>query len=122
MEKGSVERGWERIADDLFATIGLSMSLRIRRGAGDWWDVEVFLDEGAVGTFGRTAPSGEEDFIVALADGLCEFTFDGQVWPVWPICPDHNTHPLEAMLDENRLAVWRCPVGRVVARVGDLSA
>jgi hypothetical protein len=42
------------------------------------------------------------------------------VCEIWPVCPDHATHPLEPGLDENQKAVWRCPLGRVISPVGQL--
>jgi hypothetical protein len=120
MEAPVVDRRWQRIADDLFSTTGQTLFLHIRPGYEAWCDVDVLLDERALGSFGRNFPSNQEEFIADLADYLCEFAFDGQVEAVWPLCPDHGTHPLEATLDENHRAVWRCPSGRIVADLGEL--
>jgi len=119
-EVSAMDRRWKRIADDLLATTGLTLLLDLHPGSDDWWDIDVFLDEQTSGSFGRSFPSDEEEFIVDLADYLCEFSLDEEVWGGWPVCPDHKTHPLQASLDDNHTAVWRCPVGRVIARLGEL--
>src|SRR5665213_2649740 len=99
MEPAVVEWRWQSIADDLLATTGLTLFLRLQPGIDGWWDIEVFLDDRTVGSFGRHFPTDESEFIVALADYLCEFSLDEEVWGGWPICPDHGTHPLQAELD-----------------------
>jgi len=42
------------------------------------------------------------------------------IWGGRPDCPAHRTHPLDAVLDGSGTAVWRCPLGQVIAKVGDL--
>jgi hypothetical protein len=120
MEDPAVDRRWQRIADDLLVSTSQTLFLDIHPGDDEWFDVDVFLDNRAIGSFGRHFSSSPEEFIAALADYLCEFAFDGQVANVWPVCPDHGTHPLEAVMDENHRAAWRCPFGRFVARLGEL--
>ncbi len=120
MEQGAIDRRWKRVAVDLFATTGLTLFLHRLPGSDDWWDVDVLLDGRAIGSFGRSFPSDEEEFIVALVDYLCEFSLDEDVWGGWPVCPDHETHPLQPSMDGNHTAVWRCPVGRMVAQLGQL--
>lgn len=109
MEPAAIRPRWQSIADDLLATTGLTLFLLFHPGIDEWWDVDVFLDEHPVGSFGRHFPTGESEFMVALADYLCEFTLDEELWGGWPICPDHGTHPLQAIVDENQAAIWRCP-------------
>ncbi len=111
---------WERIADDLLATTGRRLSLDLRVSE-DWWDCDVFLDGQSKGSFGTVFSGIGEAFVVHLADYLCESYLHEEIWGGWPICPDHGTHPLEPSLDDSGVAVWKCPVGRVIARVGSLS-
>jgi hypothetical protein len=124
VELTEINRWWRRIASDLKATAGkdllLDMRLGIREASDDddpeWWEFDVFVDGEFDGTYGTNLPAEEESFVVGLADYLDEL-----VWGGWPICPDHQTHPMEPVLDENSLAAWKCPIGRLVARIGELS-
>jgi hypothetical protein len=40
----------------------------------------------------------------------------------WPECPDHpNSHPLEPVVDDEKMAVWRCPrTARMICAIGAL--
>jgi hypothetical protein len=42
----------------------------------------------------------------------------------WPECPDHpNSHPLEPIVDDRDVAVWRCPrAGHVICEIGTLGS
>ena len=115
-----VERRWKRIADDLRTTTGHVLVLNPHPKPDDWWDFDVSLDQTRKGSFGRVFSADEEEFVVQLADYLCDSFLHEEIWGGWPICPDHGTHPLEPSLDEAAVAVWRCPIGRVIARVGFL--
>jgi hypothetical protein len=125
VERTDVDRRWRRIADDLRRTVGKDLVLDMRVGARDpsdqedwtWWEFDFSIDGEPGGTYGTNLPSEEEPFVVGLADYLDEL-----VWGGWPICPDHNTHPLEPVLDEESTAVWKCPRGRIVAKIGQLTA
>jgi hypothetical protein len=70
---------------------------------------------------GQFFPQEEEPFVAASADRLSDSYLHADLWRGWPICSDHGTHPAEQLLDESGLAVWKCPIGRVVARIGSLS-
>lgn len=109
-----------RIVDDVLATTGRRLVLAPVRAPDGWWDCDVILDEQVRGNLGQFFPQDEEAFVVALADRLCESYLHEDIWGGWPICPDHDTHPLEALLDESGTAVWVCPIGRPIARVGSL--
>lgn len=125
MEPADVEGRWRRIANDLRRTVGKDLVLDMRLGTQepsdhdewDWWEFDVSVDGEREGTYGTNLPADEESFVVRLADYLDEL-----VWGGWPMCPDHKTHPLEPGLDEEATAVWKCPQGRIVARIGELPA
>lgn len=113
---------WHRIADDLFRTTGKRLNLRFSREVSDWWDVELDLDDEPNGSFGQYFPSDPEEFVVALADYLCESYLSVEVWGGWPICPEHKSHPLDPRLDKAKVAVWCCPKGTARQTIGHLQA
>jgi hypothetical protein len=115
-----VDKPWERIVDDVFATTGHRLVLELNPAPDYWWDCDVIFDGIVQGTTGFTLPVNEEAFVVELADQLCEGYLHEEIWGGWPICPDHGTHPLEPSLDQSGNAVWLCPIGRAVARIGSL--
>jgi hypothetical protein len=92
--------------------------VKLQRERDDWWDCELFVDGVRDSGFGRDFPSDEEEFISFLADLVSDemaLTLGG-----WPICPDHHSHPLVATTHKTRSAVWQCPTGRVIAKIGEL--
>jgi hypothetical protein len=115
------EDRWNRIADDLLITTGQRLVLDLRPGADHWWDCDVFLDDKPKGSFGTYFPEVGEGFVVQLTDYLCGSFLHEEVWGGWPICPDHRTHPLVPSLDDSGMAVWKCPEGPTIARIGSLS-
>jgi hypothetical protein len=118
-----IDQWWKRIATDLKATVGKDLVLDVRLGTGEasddddreWCEFDVFVDGEWDGSYGTNLPTEREPFVVGLADYLDEL-----VWGGWPICPDHNTHPLVPVLDNEGIAVWKCPIGRIVAKIGQL--
>jgi hypothetical protein len=62
--------------------------------------------------------------VVRLAEQLQEWEIEelAEVGrsATWPECPDHpNSHPLEPVVDDEDMAVWRCPrAGRVICAIG----
>jgi hypothetical protein len=114
---------WTRIADDLRRTAARELRLEpVPDECEDvfWLSAAVFVDDRHVLTFGHRFSPAIEQFVAELADYLQESALDREVWGGWPICADHNTHPLHAMLDAGR-ACWVCPVtNRRVAVIGDL--
>jgi hypothetical protein len=62
-----------------------------------------------------------ESFVAELADYLREAVLDEEIGGGWPTCPDHGTHPLEAGTDDAGVAIWYCPRGTTVARIGTLT-
>lgn len=117
----TMDEPWSRIVDDVFATTGRLLVLQPVAAPDGWWDCDVVLDGVSRGKFGQFFPQEEEPFVATLADRLCDSYLHDDIWGGWPICPDHGTHPLEPLLDECGQAVWKCPIGRVVARIGSLS-
>jgi hypothetical protein len=115
-----MESCWMRIAADLQTTVRLRLEVRLSRGEDDWWDCEYALDGVTAGGFGRQYPRGEEPFLAELAGDLREHGLDEAVWGGWPMCPVHPNHPLDPVVDSTDIAVWRCPRGQVIARIGDL--
>ncbi len=61
----------------------------------------------------------EETAVAQLADQVQEF-LDEEISGGWPFCPEHATH-ITAVVSAGT-AVWRCPRGETVARIGDLPA
>lgn len=118
----TVTEMWERIAQDLRSTTGRTLHLRLRPTSDGLWKIEVELD-GIVVSRGQRVflETDTEEALAELADYLQEAVLDEEVWGGWPICPDHRTHPLEATTDQTHIAVWKCPRGRVIARIGDLT-
>jgi hypothetical protein len=100
------------------ATTDKTLTVEIWREGNGWWNCELFIDGVRDSGFGRDFPNDEEEFVALLADLVSDemaITLGG-----WPTCPDHQTHPLDAVLDEASIAVWKCPRGRTIARIGDL--
>ena len=125
MEQSEVDASCQRIADDLLAASGSSLGLQAalnlaeRHGDGwQWWDFTLILDGEPLGGFGTYFPPDREEFTAFLADYLQEH-LSQTIWGGWPMCPDHPNHPLEAMTIDAR-AVWKCPVGSEISRIGDL--
>jgi hypothetical protein len=64
--------------------------------------------------------------VVRLAEQLQEWEIEELAAvgrsATWPECPDHpNSHPLEPIVDDKNMAVWRCPrAGHVVCEIGTL--
>lgn len=121
---------WERIAADLRATTDIDLTLVITPDPDQrcwpdgalWLDIDVLLDGTLCGSIGRGFADGDDEGALAyLADLLRESFLDEEVWGGWPICPLHNTYPLEPATDEQGVAAWRCPTGPSIARIGDLS-
>jgi hypothetical protein len=126
MDRSEAEGYGNRIAKDVKSATGIDLLLIFAgddsqgRSYGDqWWDCETFLNGEWASAFGTYLPSGGEAFVAYLADYLQE-DFSQTIWGGWPICPDHKSHPLEPVLDDTSTAVWKCPKGRVVARIGEL--
>ena len=111
---------WMRIAADLQATTGLRLEVTLRRGDDDWWECEYALEGVPAGGFGHGYPRGDELFLAELAGDLREHGLDEACWGGWPMCPVHKTHPLDPVVDDTDTAVWRCPRGPAIARIGNL--
>lgn len=127
MEISDVDGRWRRIATDIATATATAQHLAPRLSPGEvdsawgqWWEVETILDGERAGPFGAHFPSEREASVVALADVL-QGHFSDNIWGGWPSCPDHKTHPLEPVLDEESIAVWKCPIGRIVAEIGELA-
>jgi hypothetical protein len=123
MKTSEVDRQWHRIAIDIATATGQHLVLRLSPGErdpawGQWWNGKAFLDGERADAFGTYFPSGGEAFVVNLAEHLQDH-FSQSIWGGWPNCPDHNTHPLKPVLDEESIAVWKCPPGQIVAKIGD---
>jgi hypothetical protein len=125
-----VEINWQRIAADLRTTANIDMTLVITPDPEQecwplgtlWLTIDVLLDGTLSGTLGRGFAEGDDEAALAyLAELLREDFLDEEVWGGWPICPLHNTHPLEPTTDTDGNATWQCPGGPAVARIGDLS-
>ena len=114
---------WTRIADDLRRTADRELVLRERLDVDQlgygWLEIEVSLDGVVIGWFQHGHSPDVEVFVAELADYLQEFALDEEIWGGWPICPEHNTHPLEATVADGT-ASWLCPEGRVIAPIGSL--
>lgn len=110
-----------RIADDLRATAGRELVLRLRNTDVAWWEIDVLVDGKHLGSLGQGFSTDPEDLIAELADNLRENFLDEEIWGGWPICPDHGDHPLEPGVDDAGRATWFCPRGRAVAAIGALS-
>ncbi len=124
-----MEIDWQRIATDLQTTTGVELTLTIKADPQQecwpdgavWLEVDVRLDGRLCGSMGRGFPvSDDEEALAYLADLLREDFLDEAVWGGWPICPLHNTHPLEPMTNGDGVATWQCPAGTMIARIGDL--
>ena len=125
MEPFEADRQWHRIATDIATATRQQLTLRLSPGeegsSGQWWNGETFHDGEHTGAFGTNFPSEGEAFVIELAEHLQDH-LSGSIWGGWPICPDHKTHPLKPVLDEESIAVWKCPLDRIVTKIGELPA
>jgi hypothetical protein len=113
--------GWSRIADDVRATTGRELHLRMRPSDEGWFDVDVQLDGTFVESFGHAFATENEAFVAELADHLQESVLHEEIWGGWPMCPDHGSEPLDACVDDAGDAIWRCRRTRsAIARIGSL--
>jgi hypothetical protein len=126
MLQSEVDASCQRIADDLVVdsgdVLGMRASFNATEGSEadwDWWDFTLTLNGEPIGSFGTRFPPSTEEFTAHLADYLQEH-LSQSIWGGWPMCPDHPNHPLVAEMSHER-AVWSCPRGREVARIGDLA-
>jgi hypothetical protein len=126
MQQSEVDASCERIAHDLVVdsgdVLGMSASYNSAEridGDWEWWDFTLTLNGEPIGSFGTFFPSSSEEFTAHLADYLQEHLSQA-IWGGWPMCPDHPNHPLVAQVSQER-AVWSCPIGREVSRIGDLA-
>jgi hypothetical protein len=120
MEQPQINRRGMRIAADLLATVGRRLDVLLIPGEDGWWECEYSLDRVDMGGFGHHFASEEEAFVAELAGDLREHGLDEAIWGGWPDCPVHKSHPLDPVLDQTNTAVWQCPNGRIIARIGDL--
>ena len=110
------------VVADFRTTTGKSLELELDDGPDGWVGVRVSVDQVVTGTFGARYPGGDVERLVQLTNDLTAgFLGDavGARW--WPMCPDHGTHPMHAAIDAAHQAVWQCPGGRVVAKIGELN-
>jgi hypothetical protein len=110
---------WHRIAEDLRSTTGRVLEL-LPEDTDGWVEFHIFLDGEPFGSFGRPFSSDPEEQLAEIADVLREQTLDEEIWGGWPICPAHQTHPLDPRADAQLGAVWSCPLGSYVTRIGAL--
>jgi hypothetical protein len=89
----------------------------MRPVSGDWIDFDVDLDGGGP-SYGANFPNDEEGFVAFLAGYLQESVLDEEIWGGWPICPLHNSHPLEPAVNSQGMATWFCPDGHAIATIG----
>jgi hypothetical protein len=78
----------------------------------------IELDDETVGCVGGSWPDTEE--LLAMFVDYAQEQLDEEIWGGWPFCPEHGSH-LDCDLRDG-IAVWLCPRGETVSRVGDLSA
>jgi hypothetical protein len=126
VEQSEIDKHAQRISKDVLTATGLQLGLKFSRDVSqgrpfgdEWWDCETSFNGERGSGFGTFLPSGAEGLVAYLADYLQEH-FSQEIWGGWPICPDHETHPLVAELEMTATAVWKCPKGRVISRIGDL--
>ena len=116
--------GYERICDDFERTTGHTLALRsaLDEFVGRQFPiVEVLLDGIHVGGFGLPGGHSADEVVAALADALQEAFLDEFIWGGWPTCPQHHTHPLQAVVVRGT-ATWSCPTDeRVVSAIGALT-
>ena len=96
--------------------------MELESGPDGWLGLRVYVDHVFRGSFGTIYPKGSVDQLVQLATDLCASFLDELLWGGWPMCPDHGTHPMTAMVTASHEAVWKYPTGRAVAKIGELSA
>jgi hypothetical protein len=125
MQPSEVDVSCGRIAHDLVVdsgdALGMSASYNAAErfdGDWEWWDFTLTLNGEPIGRFGTYFPPSSEEFTAHLAGYLQEHLSQA-IWGGWPMCPDHPNHPLVAKMSHEK-AVWSCPRGREVARIGDL--
>jgi hypothetical protein len=110
---------WSRIAEDLRSTTGRTLEL-LAEDTDGWIEFHIFLDGELFGSFGRAFSSEPEKQLAEIADVLREQILDEEIWSGWPICPVHETHPLDPRADVRLGAVWSCPWGSYSTRIGSL--
>ena len=113
MQQDAVRRSWIRIAKDLRATTGPSLTARHEPGVDDLSDFEINLDGERVALGQHVfSSSGEEDLQVELVGFLRESFLDEEVSGGWPIYSDQLGHPLDPTMTPIHVAAWWCPSGR----------
>lgn len=122
MADPGVVPNWASLAADFRKTTGRSLKLDLETGPDGWLSFRVSIDHVFKGSYGTIYPEDDVDRFVQLADDLATGFLGDEVGSGWPACPDHGTHPLNATIDASHQAVWKCPAGRIVARVGELQA
>jgi hypothetical protein len=129
VETSEVERLWPRIAADIATATGSELVLHLTAGDVDedgdqWWWCETVLDGSTPASFGTYWSTDSETFVARLAEYLQylyrQDNFRPAGWGDWPICPDHGSHTLRPVVNEESIAVWKCPLGRNVAKIGAL--
>ena len=114
---------WASLATDFEMTTGRSLELELETGLHGWLSFRVSVDHTFKGSFGTIYPKDDVNRLVQLANDLSAGFLGDEVGSSgWPVCPDHGTHPLNATSDASHQAVWKCPTGRIVARIGELQA
>lgn len=113
---------WQRIATDFHDWTGRMIELRAFPAIGfpDATEYEVWIDAEHVGSVEQMYDDEyPEASLTELAEQLCVEHLHEFINGGWPTCPEHNTHPLEPQFI-NDVAVWECPKGDVVVRIGEL--
>lgn len=122
-----IPKTWQRLVDDVRNTTGLTLLFERKPlpGADVEWCASV--PDGYFGPESRTwfrtyeDTLSPEDALAEMIDYLQEQLFHEHIWGGWPICPVHNTHPLDLGQSEPGECKWRCPVGAYgPVRVGEL--
>ena len=122
MANTAVVPEWKSITTDFETTTGKSLELEFENGPDGWMGFRVSIDQVFIGSFGTIYPGGNVERLVQLANDLTAGFLGEVVGAGWPMCPVHATHPLNATVDGSHRAVWKCPSGRVVAEIGELTA
>lgn len=113
--------GWQRVAADLLRTTGRRLTISARPFSRTETEFVLLVDGRWCGTsaYPNSPAETHEHDVAEWADQLREGLLDEEIWGGWPICPLHGGHPLDPVL-EAEIAVWACPRGEVVARIGSL--